>query len=1206
MATDGDTGELEEALEAHESNEETSPLSGGSEVDIVSRPDRPVTTSGLSAIGPSDRDESDQSDQSDGPAESDDADEADESDELEETSIVSVDVEPLEESSEADDDGGAGEDEDEFVGTRLKGTFEITEKIGEGGMGAVYSAIQHPLGRRVAVKLVKPDEATETGEHYFKREAEAINRLRHPNIINVVDFGAEDDGLLYLVTEYLPGQTLRNVIAQDFPFHPERICNICIQVLSALEQAHSRGVVHCDLKPANIMVERVAGQEDFVKVLDFGIAKIKGPAVEVGPYTQAGDLVGTFDYMSPEQVMRKDLDGRADVWSVGVMLYELLTQRRIFHAEDGVTIIARVLRAEIEPPSELVDGVTPIFDQIAMKALERDLDERYESAAAFRDALIALRERLRNGGVAVETADGNGAGTSGGAPGRVPDTGELAAASSSIELETPGLDAISEAASGASADPANPDADEEFGDDFLDEVFDTGTLEETLFGELSSPREVAGAREVSTTRNVWVDRGTPRKQLARRARQVRGGAGAGVALLGGAGSGKSAFLGEVLADLEENGWLTVCVHGRLASEIDHHEVVRRWARGLSGREDPAAVARRVCESLGLTQRVDHAVEFLIDGGRNPGDGELPWQSLQGFIDFSVRFLTRLACRAAEGAPVCLAVDDLNVEDDRFTRLLEALRASVADEPVILLGTARSAGMGAAGGVPSGFDVIQVPGFSSAQTSEYLEARLGVAPSRAAVRAMIQDSDGHPGTIDMLVEALILEERTDAVSAESGGALPSLREALVSILDGMNEARRTLLTAAAIARRPVDVESVLAVAGVEEQGDLDWLVRRGILEGHRDEGVERVRVAEGRLGRLAVDTLPQGQRLQWHRRWLDALGERVRLEEAGALPQLAAMGAHFRARGSAAEAADVYRRLGILLERRLDVLGAVRAWEDGMRVANELESASGQGFRDDLKRRLLQAYRAIDRRTRAHRLLKSLPPDERLCERDSLGLVREVGETHQWLDHPRKAAETFQALESEARRRRAPIWLAWSLLGRAEAAESTGDKQRAATFLRDAGRCVAKHAELDFRQIEHRRLYWTVYNQFGALLLGRGDLKRAEKAFERALQRAQKVADQSGIARVLSNFGALYLGSGKTDRARQYFLDALGVAGGSGDVRDQVRILTNAGIAAMRVNDLAASRDFLNRAGRLATEIRWQEGLSQLGNHVERLRQKLRR
>ncbi len=310
--------------------------------------------------------------------------------------IPEIAIEPiLEEPSEAARTG-----EDPNLGKVLKQTYTLTKKVGEGGMGNVYLALQSPLNRQVAIKMLKPTDSNPEGEHYFMREVQAINMLRHPNIITIVDFGKEPDGTLYLVMEYLPGKTLKRAIRKEFPLSPQRICTICIQILSALEQAHSKGIVHCDLKPANLMLEEIAGQADFVKVLDFGIAKVKGPAMEVGPYTQAGNIVGTFDYMSPEQIMRKDLDGRADLWSLGVIMYEMLTKKRLFHDRDAVSIIGRVMQMPIPTPEEVLGGPGSIpaeLNRIVMTSLQRNVSKRFQSASDMRQALQKLLAQLESG-----------------------------------------------------------------------------------------------------------------------------------------------------------------------------------------------------------------------------------------------------------------------------------------------------------------------------------------------------------------------------------------------------------------------------------------------------------------------------------------------------------------------------------------------------------------------------------------------------------------------------------------------------------------------------------------------------------------------------------------------------------------------------------------------------------------------------------------
>jgi serine/threonine protein kinase/tetratricopeptide (TPR) repeat protein len=387
---------------------------------------------------------------------------------------------------------------DPMIGVRLKDTYELVAKIGEGGMGNVYSAIQYPLKRQVAVKVLKPSENNPEGEHYFMREVQAINMLRHPNIITIVDYGKEADGMLYLVMEHLPGDTLKRIIKKDFPLDPKRLCTILIQLLSALEQAHKSQIVHCDLKPANIMVESVAGQDDFIKVLDFGIAKVKGPAMEVGPYTQAGNIVGTFDYMSPEQIMRKpDLDGRADIWSVGVIMYEMLTRKRLFHDRDAVSIIGRVMQMVIPPPSEMVPDVPipKILEKICLKALERNVSKRYQSAGEMRAELQDALNKLdgRAGAGAYRPGSDHTDSTSGShSSSALAGSGLIQGGSGPLSQPAPrsdntsrtGLSSIfSRSGGGNLGDSQRIAANLAMGTSILDQTFSVDELEGSLIGE---------------------------------------------------------------------------------------------------------------------------------------------------------------------------------------------------------------------------------------------------------------------------------------------------------------------------------------------------------------------------------------------------------------------------------------------------------------------------------------------------------------------------------------------------------------------------------------------------------------------------------------------------------------------------------------------------------------------------------------------------
>src|SRR5580692_9404123 len=227
---------------------------------------------------------------------------------------------------------------EQLIGRTIAGKFLIEAAIGAGAMGAVFRARQIALEKTVAIKVLHGEHADDASfVTRFQREAKAASRLNHPNSMQVIDYGAEPDGLLYIAMEYLDGRSLHRVIREDRPLHAARITDILMQTLAALAVAHDMGVVHRDLKPDNIMIlsgtDDDGRPKDIVKVCDFGIAKITdsrayrdGPGrTSDAPLTTAGLMIGTPEYMSPEQGSGQKLDARSDLYSVGVILFEMLT-----------------------------------------------------------------------------------------------------------------------------------------------------------------------------------------------------------------------------------------------------------------------------------------------------------------------------------------------------------------------------------------------------------------------------------------------------------------------------------------------------------------------------------------------------------------------------------------------------------------------------------------------------------------------------------------------------------------------------------------------------------------------------------------------------------------------------------------------------------------------------------------------------------------
>ena len=299
-----------------------------------------------------------------------------------------------------------GNGDDPLIGRTLPGGFVILELIGVGGMGRVYRAEQTNLGRTVAVKIVHPHLAgEENAVARFITEARAASRLNHPNSVAVIDFGKTNDGQLYLVMEYLRGKDLARVAYEDGPLPFRRIVDVLRQTLAALAEAHHFDIIHRDLKPENIILEPVRGGGDFVKVVDFGLAKMQVEASQPS-ITSPGIVCGTPEYMSPEQGRGDPLDPRSDLYAVGVILYQLLTGRLPFEAETPTQVVLMHLsKAPPDPSAVAPDRMIPkpIID-ITLKALAKEAGDRFQNAEEFAGSLgdamarveAAARETGRN------------------------------------------------------------------------------------------------------------------------------------------------------------------------------------------------------------------------------------------------------------------------------------------------------------------------------------------------------------------------------------------------------------------------------------------------------------------------------------------------------------------------------------------------------------------------------------------------------------------------------------------------------------------------------------------------------------------------------------------------------------------------------------------------------------------------------------------
>ena len=268
------------------------------------------------------------------------------------------------------------------------GRFEIVSLIGRGSMGVVYKGFDPVIGRAVAIKTMQSEGISGPDLEEFRRrfqvEAQAAGGLTHPNIVTIYDFGYDEPtGVLYMAMEYLEGKSLQKLVDEEGVLPVGNVIPMVEQICSGLDYAHQRKIVHRDIKPANIMVL----DSGLVKLMDFGIAKVASSGL-----TQAGQILGTPHYMSPEQVKGRQVDGRSDIFSLGVILYEMVTGEKPFGGQNITTVIYKIINENPTPPRELDASIHPGLNYVVSKALAKQLEERYQSCGELAEDLKNYRK----------------------------------------------------------------------------------------------------------------------------------------------------------------------------------------------------------------------------------------------------------------------------------------------------------------------------------------------------------------------------------------------------------------------------------------------------------------------------------------------------------------------------------------------------------------------------------------------------------------------------------------------------------------------------------------------------------------------------------------------------------------------------------------------------------------------------------------------
>ena len=343
-------------------------------------------------------------------------------------------------------------DADPLIGRVLSGRYRIVEAIGQGGMGRVYKALQAPLDRIVAVKILGAGHDSDPS--FYKRfflEASVTARLTHPNTITLYDYGRTDDGVFFIAMEYLAGRTLSQTMQADGPLAQERVIHVAQQICRSLREAHGLGIIHRDLKPANVMLLRQHDDHDFVKVLDFGLVKFFSGENTEEEITNAGTFMGSPHYIAPEQARNSAPDQRCDIYSLGVLLYQMLTGTVPFAGHAPVDIILKHLQEAPVPPRALRPTLmlAPELEGIVLRCMAKRREERFQSMDELLVELKAVRKLLTGGSGPHAVSD----------PHRAP-SGSLATQTPPSGLRTPSqpMNALRATPPGGLRRPARPPA----------------------------------------------------------------------------------------------------------------------------------------------------------------------------------------------------------------------------------------------------------------------------------------------------------------------------------------------------------------------------------------------------------------------------------------------------------------------------------------------------------------------------------------------------------------------------------------------------------------------------------------------------------------------------------------------------------------------------------------------------------------------------
>jgi serine/threonine protein kinase/tetratricopeptide (TPR) repeat protein len=682
----------------------------------------------------------------------------------------------------------AQQPDDPMIGRTLRGGYVILELVGVGGMGRVYRAEQTNLGRTVAVKIIHPHlVGEENAAARFITEARAASRLNHPNSVAVFDFGETEDGQRYLVMEFLRGKDLARVQYEEGPLSFRRIVSVLRQVLAALSEAHHLEIIHRDLKPENIILEPVRTGGDFVKVVDFGLAKMRESAATPS-ITSPGIVCGTPEYMSPEQGRGDPLDARSDLYAVGVIFYQLLTGRLPFEAESPTQVVLmHITETPQDPRTAAPERQIPsLLADVCLMALAKDPKHRFNDADEFAEALADALTQIES---TVPKAIPAPASVKCGACGAMNPTTQKFCGECGASLANGAPVSIRSNAPSPSSDAPAPG------------VTPSAPPVEP---EVARARQslVMGREHPSGLPLDFVGREEDVAWLEDRLNDSRGSL-IGARIVGDVGMGKTRLLREFLAKVDKGGHVHVEVGPDPGwAEVGYH-AVRKAIVSLAALPADGGAPQDWAAAGAEARR------GLADVFEQPNRGELTADELRFAVAEALRWAIARASERANGKKVVVAVDDLHAIDG-------ASRTAFADavgEPPL---------------VPSLLVVTYPPGHDPGWPASTASARvlMGLAPG--LVSKLLAGSSKPSSSIGGRGMAPLYVDQFLRFSREQGGRAPT---------------RLADLIALRVERLPPDARRVLQAIAVYGDNADGASVKKLVTEGtHLDEAIEALREA----------------------------------------------------------------------------------------------------------------------------------------------------------------------------------------------------------------------------------------------------------------------------------------------------------------------------------------------------------------------------